>query len=99
MVSESPKEHKYWFKSKTYGFGMTPTSLEGWLATFVLLGLILASAYANGFFDTITIPTEQVIRYLLDVTILSTLFVLLFQKQTRGELKWRWGAIEDSYDR
>ena len=31
----------YWFKRKLYGWGWTPATWQGWLSTFVFIGLVL----------------------------------------------------------
>jgi len=86
------KSNKYWFRSKYYGWGFFPISWEGWLATLVVILLIMASAYSNGFFtDPEHVSGENVVRYLFDVAIISVVLTLVFKPKTRGKLRWRWG--------
>ena len=95
MVSESKKEHKCWFIAKSYGYGMVPISWEGWLATLALVLLLLGSAYVNGIFEPEAMTEKDVVRYLLDVALFAGLFLVLFEKKTKGGLKWYWGNRDD----
>ncbi|MDP7477394.1 MAG: hypothetical protein QF442_03020, partial [Candidatus Peribacteraceae bacterium] len=58
---------KYWFQPKSYGYGFYPISWEGWLATLVLLIMILLSGWANGIFSEIGATAEGGVRFILDV--------------------------------
>ncbi len=82
--------NKYWFKPKRYGYGFTPVTWEGWLATLILVVLIFVSAYINGFF-TSQIENKGEFRFLLDVLVLTTLFSLISKNKVRDKLGWRWG--------
>ncbi|MFC1703997.1 hypothetical protein ACFL1E_04340 [Candidatus Omnitrophota bacterium] len=81
----------YWFKPKRYGWGLYPISWQGWLSTACLIGLILVSLYSNGF-TTHTATLKDLLSFILDVIILSVLFIVLFREKTDGQLRWRWGG-------
>lgn len=82
---------KYWFQQKTYGYGITPISKEGWLMTLALLISILASAYSNNFTEENLIGGQSVVRFFLDVFILTSIFMIISKDKMEGELQWRWG--------
>jgi len=82
---------KFWFKPKKYGYGFYPISLEGWLATTILLGLVFASAYANDMF-TEKLMTKNILVFLVDVIIIASLSIIFFKDRCDGEVKWRWGG-------
>lgn len=84
------KNNKFWFKPKKYGYGFTPISWEGWLATLIFILVLLISAYINNF-DSPTLSSKEGLRFLLDVLILTTLFSILSKNKLDGELGWRWG--------
>ena len=90
----------YWFRPKRFGWGVVPISWQGWLMTLVLLVLIFASAYANGFWSLDQSNTIQISPYiapqnltawLLDVVLLVAIFALTTAPLTDGPLRWRWG--------
>jgi hypothetical protein len=91
--------NKYWFRPKRYGYGMEPSSWEGWVATLVFTGLILLNAYLNGLFST---PDEQlasgdimsvntIVRFLIILVILIVLFIKFSASRCKGKMKWNWG--------
>ena len=85
---------KQWFKSKKYGIGFFPITIEGWMATLALMGLIFLSAYTNNFFISeaeSAIGPKDSLRFLFDVIVLCCLFTVLFQDRLKDGLKWRWG--------
>jgi len=81
---------KYWFKPKSYGYGFHPTSWEGWVATLILMGLLLILAYVNGFFAP-KITTKEGLRFLFDTLIVCGVFTTLFKDKVEDGLQWRWG--------
>lgn len=80
---------KYWFKPKTYGYGLTPISWEGWVVTLIFVGILVLAAYANQMF--LYPRPEEVAGFVLDVTVFTTLFTLLCKGKMNGKLGWRWG--------
>lgn len=80
-------QNKYWFKTKEYGWGFVPVTWEGWLATLVLLTLILISVHTNGFFNGF-ITGEEALRFIFDAFLLATIFAIVMKSRTKGTLKW-----------
>ncbi len=83
-------KNKYWFKLKKYGYGFTPISWEGWLATLIFVALIFVSAYINDFFIS-QIELKEGLRFSLDLIILTTLFSIISANRTKEKLGWHWG--------
>lgn len=77
-----------WFKRKTYGWGWTPATWQGWLvlALFLVLELLNAWRLAH-----LNYPTEQfVVVYVVETLLLVT--VLLVVVYCTGEKpRWQWG--------
>lgn len=81
---------RYWFKAKEYGWGVYPASWQGWVATSVLLVIIFLCAYADGVF--VEDPeARSLLRFFIDMILLSTMFCLVMSDKTEGGVKWRWG--------
>lgn len=81
--------NKYWFRSKRLGYGFTPISWEGWLATLVLVALILLSGWTNNIWSDNNTNKEGV-RFLLDTVILCCLFTALYKDKVKDGLRWRF---------
>lgn len=72
---------KYWFKPKRFGYGVVPSSKEGWLVTliFIIITIYAAIKYQNNNFQFFTILIVGII-----------IFIMIAKKRTDGEWKWRW---------
>ena len=70
---------KPWFKRKTYGFGWTPATKEGWIVTITAVLLILTSiTKTNPFLGTIYV-----------ILIVAALIAICYQ--TGEKPAWQWG--------
>ncbi len=81
-------ENKLWFKRKTYGWGWTPSSKEGWLIMLIyFISLFLFWNLIQYFlFNSLT----NLILWLIVVFVETT--SLLFICYKKGEKpKWQWG--------
>ena len=85
------KLKKYWFQPKSYGYGLTPISWEGWVATALFVLVLLLFAYLNKFFTIHTMKSTGPLLFVIEVFILSVIFMSLMKEKTKGELKWYWG--------
>jgi len=76
---------KLWFKNKTYGYGWTPATWEGWLVVaiyFVMLALLIWVFSAN---------MSKFSHLYLFLVFLITAILLFVCYKTGEPLKWRWG--------
>jgi hypothetical protein len=78
--------NRYWFKPKTYGYGVTPVSWEGWLSALaysaVMLACVLIVAFDSqnlikaalclGVFVFVTIGMFQIARPRIDTNGIGT---------------------------
>lgn len=75
-------KNKIWFVRKTYGYGWTPSTWEGWLVIFLWLILL--------------IPLTVMIEYNWTLNLLGILFItalLIYICYKKGEKpRWQWGA-------
>ncbi len=84
---------KYWFRPKYFGYGLSPISWQGWLSILIFVGILYISAYVNGFTDTqaSTLPTSRdELRFLLDILVFVSLFMIFAKDKTDGKIKWNW---------
>ncbi len=81
-------KRKYWFKAKTYGWGWTPATWQGWLVFIGFFVVEMVLAFSMGIFYI------SEINGAFDFLILSTVLALLliFICYLTGEkLQWKWG--------
>jgi hypothetical protein len=80
-------DKKFWFKNKRYGWGWTPTSVEGWLITTVYF--LVAMSYP--FLAKLGVVDFSFWIFFLVMIVSTTAFIFICYK--KGEKpKWRWGA-------
>jgi ABC-type sugar transport system permease subunit len=82
---------RYWFRPKSFGYGATPVTWEGWLVT-------LSSVVVTGIAIIVAILTEvhewpdrriyQVIC-LIVVAVMQFATILVSRRKTSGEWRWR----------
>ncbi len=78
---------KLWFKRKRYGWGWTPITWQGWLATLLYVLCIVAFAQDIQPGTSLQDVTFSLIAPIIFVTIL---FIALAYK--KGEKpRWQWG--------
>ena len=83
--------NKYWFKPKTYGYGYVPISIEGWIATIILILIGIFLVYINNFFNYSELGWKDSLIFLFEIVILGFVFLKLFERKCRGKLRWNWG--------
>ncbi len=79
------------FRPKRYGYGLYPVTWQGWMLTLALVGVLLVAAYVDGIMGPTEPTMRDVLRFLLDAGIITTLFMMLTKDRCEGGLKWRWG--------
>ena len=82
------KKNKLWFRRKTYGWGWTPITWEGWLVTFVVLVIpliIRLSAKAYGLEKS----TQYFYTWASVPILLMSLILICFRYGEKP--KWQWG--------
>ena len=82
------KKNKLWFRRKTYGWGWTPITWEGWFVTFVVvvIPLIIRLTLKALEFEKST----QYFYTLASVPILL-MFLILVCFRFGERPKWQWG--------
>jgi hypothetical protein len=84
--------NRYWFAPKQYGFGYSPASWEGWLATALFIGLLVGSNHLLRSLMGSSPPATQTVVTALTLVVEIILFLWLAASRTKGSLRWRWGG-------
>jgi peptidoglycan/LPS O-acetylase OafA/YrhL len=85
--------HEYWFKPKTYGYGATPTTWEGW-AVVAVYTLVLAACVV-----AMTLRKESLATYVSSlgmIVVATTAMIVVSVRKTDGGWHWSWGDTENS---
>jgi hypothetical protein len=79
---------KLWFRAKTYGWGWTPCSWEGWLIT----GLFVFFEYWNFVrLDAVSYSSSDTLRPFIIQTLLAVAAFLVVAYWRGEKPGWRWG--------
>jgi hypothetical protein len=85
---------KYWFKPKSHGYGASPDTWEGWIATAIAglapgaLAWILLGGRAGP--QATSVGTLPLVIWLVATLAIFIGFYKLARRKTDGEWRWRW---------
>lgn len=83
---------KLWFKAKTYGWGWTPCSWEGWAVTaLAILSILLNARIVERYAET---PLDVVLGSVIPIFITAALLIIICIV-TGEKPGWRWGNRSD----
>jgi hypothetical protein len=77
-----------WFVAKRYGWGWTPATKEGWIATAAFLAADIAIVFGTA--DFVHGWRDYLVYTLLPLLGIITIFILVCYK-TGEKPRWRWG--------
>jgi hypothetical protein len=86
---------QYWFRPKRYGYGATPVTWQGWVATLAS-ALVIATINVS---LVLTVrhdwPLDWMLAALLGLDVLAVVFLIMVtRRKTEGEWRWRWGDAD-----
>ncbi len=87
-------EKKLWFRAKTYGWGWTPSSWEGWLV--IALYLFSVFIYARSTVDKALDGGGSGVPIYYHLLMAGATVLLIIVSYKKGEKPgWRWGKKEN----
>ncbi len=80
---------KLWFKRKTYGWGWTPVTWQGWLVVLIYVGCMVGTAtLLDGGIEK---DSNFLIRFIVPFVFFTSILISICYK--KGEKpKWTWGG-------
>ena len=92
--------NQYWFKPKTFGYGASPTTWQGWslvvgycaIVAIVTLAVLIAAEPGKASAAT---QWAMWLVWLVTVVVATAIFVVVSKPRTDGEWRWRWGRRAD----
>ena len=86
---------QYWFKPKRYGYGATPATWQGWVATIVASLAIAAINVSVVLTARHHWMVDWTLATLLGLDALGVIFLIVVtRRKTEGEWRWRWGDAD-----
>jgi uncharacterized integral membrane protein len=79
---------KLWFKRKTYGWGWTPITWQGWLITLLYIVLLLIFVMT---IDENSSSREVAFTFAIPIILITVTFIRICY--AKGEKpRWQWGG-------
>lgn len=75
----------HWFRRKTYGYGWTPSTWQGWLMVTAYVLFMLWNAEQKA----------QVLQFVSN-TVLATIVLLIVAYLTGESPRWQWGSKQSN---
>jgi hypothetical protein len=80
--------HEFWFRPKTYGFGATPVTWEGWAVIAVYVAVVCA---------VVLLRRKRSLRSwwqaVIAILIATGAMAWVAEAKTDGAWEWRWGHL------
>ena len=81
-----------WFKPKTYGYGATPVTWQGWAIVAGFVAAVVLLAWGLIGFDRSESPgVFNLIMFFTFALLLVVAVWIVSKRNTDGEWRWRWG--------
>jgi hypothetical protein len=81
---------RYWFRQKSFGYGATPNTWQGWTLTIVSLGLLFALVLLG---PAIRDNGLRAVWLILGAAVIVVPFTYIAWRKTEGG--WRWRSSDD----
>ena len=85
--------NEFWFRPKTFGYGATPTTWEGW-AVIAVYGLVILGCVAAMYLRKQSLPT--IASSIAIMVVATVMMVVVSVQKTDGAWRWSWGTTENS---
>ena len=83
--------NRYWFRSKSYGYGAVPSSWEGWALVFAFAVVVAASAFVvASTADRMSLASW--IGWFALLALATGGVIYVSWKKTDGDWRWRGGG-------
>ena len=83
---------RFWFRPKTYGYGVTPVTWEGWAVVVAYVAVVLAGVLGIAQRDTGTAWLSAIAV----IAVATGAMVFVGRQKTDGDWRWRWGNVDKS---
>jgi len=94
--------NQYWFKPKTFGYGASPTTWEGWalvvgycvVVTIATLGVLILAEPGKA---TAVVQWTLWLVWLVVIGVATAALTVVSKRRTDGEWRWRWGRRANTF--
>ena len=80
---------RLWFKAKTYGWGWTPCTWQGWAVVGLFVGM---TVYSSIVLERASASAEEALLAFLPIMLFNIAMLIVICVLTGEKPRWRWGA-------
>jgi len=80
--------NEFWFAPKTYGYGATPVTWEGWVCVAIYVAVVAA---VGSWFSAREKVFSTWAVFFATIAIATAVLVIVSVAKTNGSWHWRWG--------
>jgi hypothetical protein len=82
---------RYWFRPRSFGYGATPITWEGWAFTLAMMAVTMVAILTAVMAETHQWPNcrSYQLACLIVVAVTQIVLIVVSRKKTEGEWRWR----------
>ena len=84
------QQQRYWFRPKSFGYGATPVTWEGWLLTLGSMVVTGAAILVAILAEVHTWPNRHISQVICLIVVAVTQFATIIVSRLKTSEDWRW---------
>ena len=84
------QQQRYWFRPKSFGYGATPVTWEGWLLTLGSMVVTGAAILIAILAEVHTWPNRRISQVICLIVVAVTQFATIIVSRLKTSEDWRW---------
>ena len=83
-------KERYWFRPKSFGYGATPVTWEGWLLTLGSMAVTMGSILVATITEVNNWPDRRVYQVVCLIVVATTMLATIIVSRRKTSEDWRW---------
>ena len=83
-------KERYWFRPKSFGYGATPVTWEGWLLSLGSMAVTMGSILAATIAEVNKWPDRRVYQVVCLIVVATTMLATIIVSRRKTSEDWRW---------
>ena len=83
-------KERYWFRPKSFGYGATPVTWEGWLLTLGSMAVTMGSILVATITEVNKWPYRRVYQVVCLIVVATTMLATIIVSRRKTSEDWRW---------
>ena len=83
-------KERYWFRPKSFGYGATPVTWEGWVLTLGSMAVTMGSILVATITEVNKWPDRRVYQVVCLIVVATTMLATIIVSRRKTSEDWRW---------